>query len=190
MDRQIFVAGTWREQPAVPYADAARTIGARVAGAGFSLACGPGTGISRYVIDGFRSVDGRAGRVRFFLPRAELMEAVGEVAGDGADEIVHTAYDYPMRNLHHVSLSCGLIAVTGGDGTLEEILPALIDYGLPVGVLRSSGTAAAAVEALLPIFPAWTERVLLDEDPAKIVEFVLERAPRLPELQMSALPRV
>jgi predicted Rossmann-fold nucleotide-binding protein len=174
-DQQIFVSGTWRPDRAAPYAAAAMLIGRRIAEVGLSLGCGPGTGISRHVIDGFRSVPARRGVVRYHLPRAELMEAVGELVEPGADEIVQTDLDYPMRNTLQVQRSCGLIAVTGGDGTLEEILPALIDYGLPVAVLRGSGPAALAVDRLVDIFPEWEANLLLADDPEALVKFVLAK---------------
>jgi predicted Rossmann-fold nucleotide-binding protein len=177
-DQQIFVAGTWRPDRAAEYADAARLVGARIAEAGYSLGCGPGTGIAVHAIEGFRSVAGRRGVVRFQLPRAELMAAVQEVVGDGADEIIQTEYDYPVRNVVQVGRSCALIAITGGDGTIEEILPALIDYGLPVAILRGSGQAALGVEALLQIFPEWAPNVLIDDDPELLVKFVLDRLNR------------
>jgi len=41
-----------------------------------------------------------------------------------------------MRNVYQISKSYGLIVISGGDGTLEEILPAIIDYELPVAVLK------------------------------------------------------
>jgi hypothetical protein len=72
------------------------------------------------------------------------MRAVGEEVEPGYDEIIQTDLDYPMRNVYQVSRSNGLIAITGGDGTLEELLPALIDYDLPVSILKGSGQAASA----------------------------------------------
>lgn len=171
---QVFVAGTWREvQP--EHAQAARRIGVLLAEAGCDMACGPGTGVSAHAIAGFRSVADRAGVVRFYLPEQRWMDAVGEKVGEGADEIVRTDLDYPMRNAYQVSRSSGLIVVTGGDGTLEEIIPALVDYGLPVGVLRGSGPAARALELLLGVFPDWAPRTLLGDDPDEITTWVLDR---------------
>lgn len=176
-DHQVFVSGTWREDRAAEYAEAAAIVGAMIADAGYSLACGPGTGIARHAVDGFRSVRTRRGKVRYHLPARAHMQAVGESIEDGYDEIVDTDFDYPMRNVFQVSRSSGLIAITGGDGTLEEILPALIDYELPVAVLKGSGQAAAALEVLLGIFPEWQPNVLIGDDPAELARFVLDRLP-------------
>jgi uncharacterized protein (TIGR00725 family) len=176
-DVQVFVGGTWSSTKAAKYAQAAERVGALIAEAGHSLACGPGTGIARHAIDGFRSVPARAGMVRYYLPGQAHMAAVGEVVQEGADDIVQTDLDYPMRNVYQISKSHGLIVITGGDGTLEEILPALVDYELPVAVLRGSGQAATALEALLGVFPGWRSSVLVGDDPAELARFVLERLP-------------
>lgn len=172
--RQIFVSGTWRADKAAEYAAAAAIVGELIARAGFSLACGPGTGIARHTIDGFRSVADRAGLVRYHLPARLHMEAVGEDVLPGFDEIDQTDFDYPMRNVYQISKSAGLIAITGGDGTLEEILPALVDYQLPVAVLKGAGQAAAALEVLLGVFPEWQPSVLIGDDPEQLAAFVFD----------------
>lgn len=169
MRPQVFVSGTWREAKAAPYIHQAERLGDRLAREGFDLACGPGTGISRHVIDGYRAVTNR-GTVRYYLPRADLMQAVGEEVADGADEIVQTDFDYAVRNTWQMINCHGLVVLTGGDGALEEILPALIDYLLPVGVVRGTGPAAAAIDALVPIFPEWDELILRGDDVAEFLD--------------------
>jgi uncharacterized protein (TIGR00725 family) len=177
-DAQIFVSGTWRSDKAAKYVDAARRVGQLIAEAGYSLGCGPGTGIARHAIDGFRSVPHRTGKVRYYLPAEAHMQAVGEEVEPGADEIIQTDLDYPMRNVQQISKSAGLIVITGGDGALEEILPALADYDLPVSALRGSGQAALALETLVQIFPEWEPNVLIADEPDELVGFVLERSIR------------
>lgn len=174
-DRQVFVSGTWHVDRAAEYAEAASRVGALIAAAGWSLACGPGTGVAKHVIDGYRSVTPRVGVVRYFLPAKQHMLAAGEEVQPGADEVIYTDHDYPMRNVWQVSQSRGLIAITGGAGTLEEILPALIDYSLPVAVLKGSGPAASAIELLLDLFPEWRDRLLIGDDPDELVRFIADR---------------
>ena len=177
-DSQIFVSGTWRSDKADKYADAARRVGQLIAEAGYSLGCGPGTGIARHAIDGFRSVPHRTGKVRYYLPAETHMRAVGEEVEPGADEIIQTDFDYPMRNVHQISKSVGLIVISGGDGALEEVLPALADYDLPVSALRGSGQAALALEALVQVFPEWAASILIAAEPDNLVSFVLGRSRR------------
>jgi len=175
-DSQIFVSGTWRSDKAAKHADAAYRVGQLIAEAGYSLGCGPGTGVARHAIDGFRSVPDRTGKVRYFLPAEHYMQAVGEEVEPGADEIIQTDLDYPMRNVHQIGQSAGLIVITGGDGALEEVLPALADYDLPVSALRGSGQAALALETLIEIFPEWAPNVLIAEEPNDLVKFVIDGA--------------
>lgn len=160
---QIFVSGTWKESKALDYRDQALTLGKGLADAGYDLACGPGTGIARHVIDGYKSRS-RRGVVRYYLPLESEMAKVGETVEPGADEIEQTNFDYVMRNVYQVKQSDGLFVLTGGDGTLEEILPAIIDYGLAVGIVEAAGTAAKAMKGLVAIFPEWKSHVIFGVD--------------------------
>ena len=117
----------------------------------------------------------RAGKVRYYLPAETYMQAVGEEVEPGADEIIQTNLDWPDANVHQISKSAGLIVITGGDGALEEILPALADYDQPVSALRGSGQAALALEALVEIFSEWAPNVLIAEAPDGLVEFITRR---------------
>src|ERR1035441_3887325 len=104
---RVFVSGTWKPEKAALYANQAIDLGELIAQAGFDLACGPGTGIARFVIEGYRSVETR-GRITYYLPRREDMTAVGEAVEPGADEIVQTEFDYPLRNVFQVKQCAGL----------------------------------------------------------------------------------
>ena len=167
--KRVFVAGTWSAAKAEPYRNQATVLGVEIARRGFDLGCGPGTGIARHVIDGFRSV-GSAGKVRYVLPAAEHMKAVGEDVEPGADSIEQTPFDYPMRNVYQVGQSDGLFVLTGGDGALEEILCALIDYRIPVGIVRDSGSASHAVQLLLGLYPEWEDLLHFGNSVSEVVE--------------------
>jgi predicted Rossmann-fold nucleotide-binding protein len=166
---QVFVSGTWRDDKARPYANQAAFLGQRLAARGLDLACGPGTGISRYVIDGYRSVSPR-GKIKFYLPVEDAMLAVGEEVAEGSDIIEQTPFDYPMRNVYQISKSDGVFIITGGDGTLEEALPALIDYNIPVAVIEETGKAAQGMKALLKIFPEWQQLLSFSTGVEQIID--------------------
>jgi predicted Rossmann-fold nucleotide-binding protein len=172
---QIFVSGTWNAEKARPYIAQALELGSRIAAGGFDLACGPGTGIARHVIDGFRQAPVR-GAVRYYLPTPADMRAVGERVMPGADEVEETGLDYPMRNLLQVKRSDGLFVLTGGDGALEEVIAAVVDYQVPVAIVAGAGSAGAAVTALLEVFPEWRELVELGPDVASLIDSFLARA--------------
>lgn len=172
--RRIFVSGTWSAEKAAPYADAAFAIGAAIGRAGLDVACGPGSGIAAHVVDGFRSVDAQ-GHVDFFLPSEQSMVEIGEVVGRVPDRFIHTGLDYPMRNVFQVKNCLGLIAVMGGDGTLEEILPALIDYKVPVGLLAGAGSASRVIDALSSSeFPEWQDLLFISTDYDLIASTIIE----------------
>jgi predicted Rossmann-fold nucleotide-binding protein len=159
---QVFVSGTWRAERALPFSQDAEEFGASLARRGFDLAVGPGTGIARHVIDGYRRIEPR-GNVSYYLPRAELMAEVGESVELGYDVIHQTDFDYPTRNVWQISRCDGLAIITGGDGALEEALPALVDYRLPVALVRNSGPAAIAIERLLDLFPEWNDLLIVGD---------------------------
>lgn len=167
---QIFVSGVWKEDKARPYSALGFKLGMLIAQAGFDLACGPGTGIARYVVDGYRSIEPR-GVVRFYLPELEEMTKIGEIVGLGADEVIDTGLDYPMRNVYQVKQSSALFILTGGDGTLEEAIAALAEYRIPVAALQGAGTAVIALERLVEIYPIWGELLFIHED----VDVLFER---------------
>jgi predicted Rossmann-fold nucleotide-binding protein len=171
---QAFVSGTWSEAKAAPYVDQAYALGRAIADAELDLACGPGTGIARHVIDAYVASE-RRGVVRYFLPLQSEMESVGEPVNEGADEIIQTEFDYPMRNVYQVKQSDGLFVLTGGDGALEEILPSVIDYQIPVAIVENAGSASRAMRTLLDIYPEWTDLVLFGATVEAIVDEWLAR---------------
>lgn len=169
---KIFVAGTWRREKALAFSQLAHALGVHLAERGHDLTCGPGTGIAEHVISGFRSVPDRRGKVTFYLPNRSDMEKAGERVGEGADAVVQTDYDYPMRNIFQIRSCDALFILTGGDGALEEALAALADYNLPVSAYKGSGPAVAALELLVPLFPDWTELLRIGEDLPDLLDHI------------------
>jgi len=157
--RRVFVAGTWNSLKAREYASLANDVGRGLAQRGFDLITGPGTGISGEVIAGYRSIKTQ-GTISVYLPSAECMKLVGEEVTAEFDEVIQTNFDYPMRNVFHIKESDALVVITGGDGTFEECLPALIDYHLPTIVIQDSGKAARALAWLSAnLFPEWKQNL-------------------------------
>lgn len=183
---QIFVAGTWSEKKAAPFVSQGIELGKLIAAGKYDLACGPGTGMAKYVIEGYRSVEPR-GKVRFYLPTQEEMAKVGEEVGIGADEIIETGLDYPLRNIFQIKASDALFIITGGDGTLEEAITALVDYNIPVGGLRGSGTAVQALELLTNIYPSWKELLIIHDDLQTLFTHVDERL-KANSQQLTSIP--
>jgi len=168
---QIFVSGVWSEKKAAPYASQAISLGKLIASGGYDLSCGPGTGIAKYVIEGYRSIE-KKGNVRFYLPLKSEMEKVGEKIGSGADEIIETEFDYPLRNIYQIRQSDAVVVITGGDGALEEAIVALADYKLPVVALKDSGNAAKALEMLSEIFSSWHDYLMIGDDVSILFAYI------------------
>jgi len=172
---QIFVSGFSSDEKAAPFKFQAIELGKLIAKNGYNLSCGPGTGIARYVIDGFRSVENRHGNVIYHLPLKSEMDKVGEKVEHGADEIIETQYDYPMRNVYQISKSNAVILITGGDGSLQEAIVALSDYKIPVSGLKNSGNAVKALEVLSKIFTSWNDDLMICNDIDEMFRFICKK---------------
>ena len=65
---KIFVGGTWHKETAEKFAEIADKVGKAIANRGHILVTGGGTGMSKLVVEGYRSVNGKkyqADRVQF-----------------------------------------------------------------------------------------------------------------------------
>ena len=165
--KKVFVSGSWRAKEGQTYEKECLQLGKLLAERGFDLVIGPGTGIARCVIDGYRSVKDR-GEVIFYLPRLKEMKRVGEEMEEGADKVVTTEQDYPTRNLIMIRKSDAVIAVNGFAGTLTEIIAAVLDYHKPTAALENSGEAVTASKLLEHI----REHIFYSDSIEKIVDYI------------------
>lgn len=172
---RVFVSGSWRPEEGKIFAEAAFKLGKLLAERGFDLVIGPGTGIARSVIDGYRSVENR-GEVIFYLPKLKEMKRVGEEMEEGADRVIETEQDYPTRNLIMIRKSDAMIAIDGFAGTLTEIIAAVMDYQKPTAALEGSGEAIEASKLLKHI----RERIFFSKDAKELVDYV-EKKLRKPQ---------
>ncbi len=141
---KIFASGSWHEESTRPYSEQAYLLGRLIAEHNHALVAGPGTGISKYIIAGYR--DGGGHRLTVYLPAKKHMDSVGEKLLTEPDETIQTNLDYPQKNIEQVKASDAVIMITGGAGSLTEIIHAANDYGLPVACLDGSGDAIEAVK--------------------------------------------
>lgn len=171
---QIFVAGEWRAQEAEPLAEVGREVGRLLAEEGFILTCGPGSGLARYVLEGYNSVRSQMKpelpRPRFYLPKLSDMRRVGEREENyGIEvEIIRTELDYPSRNVRQVKESDAMIAIGGGAGTLQEVIYAAYDFNIPVAVLESTGDVVSAIKQLTKI----RDQVFFGNNAEKLVDYI------------------
>jgi len=66
------------------------------------------------------------------------MKEVGEEIMIEPDTPIFTKQDYPIRNLLQVKGSDAVIGVTGGSGTLTELIASINDYKLPTSFYEGS----------------------------------------------------
>lgn len=170
---QVFVAGEWRIKEAEPFAHVGREVGRFLAEVGFVLTCGPGSGLARYVLEGYDSVRSERPQLpkpRFYLPKLSEMSRVGEKEETyGIDvEIIETGLDYPSRNIMQVRESDAMIAIGGGVGTLQEVTYAAYDFDKPVAVLESAGDVVSAIKQLSRI----RDQVFFGSNAKELVDYI------------------
>lgn len=166
---RIFVSGEWRAEAVKDYAEIARNLGVLLAENSFDITCGPGSGITRFVLEGYYSVaKAKRGQVIFYLPKLAEMKRVGEKMELGADIVVKTGLDYPSRNVCQVKDADALIAITGGAGTTTEIIHAALDFQKPVAILDNSGPMTEAIKCL----PSVKDEVFFGKDEVELVDYI------------------
>lgn len=169
---RIFVSGEWRAEAVRPYAETARKLGVLLAESSFDITCGPGSGITRFVLEGYYSVSKeKRGQVIFYLPKLSEMKRVGEKMEFGADIVVKTGLDYPSRNVAQVRDADALIAITGGAGTTTEIIHAALDFQKPVAILDKSGPMAEAIKCL----PSVKDEVFFAKNEKELVNYITKQ---------------
>ncbi|MDP2671670.1 MAG: hypothetical protein Q8P13_04415 [bacterium] len=172
---KVLVCGSWENHKANLFAKESRLLGKLLAESGFDVVLGSGTGVARFVLEGFNSVPSH-GKSIFYLPDLIEMKRVGEELAQGADIVVQTGVDYPSRNLIQIKLCDALAVIGGADATVSEIINAILDYKKPVAVLDKSGPVSAIVRML----PKTGSKVFLAKSVKNMLEFLhlMENSPQ------------
>ncbi len=164
---KILICGSWESAKASVLGRESKELGKRLAEAGFDVVLGSGTGVAKYVLEGFNSTLLR-GKSIFYLPDLKEMKRVGEEMGEGADLVIQTAEDYPSRNLTQIKVADALAVVGGADATVSEIINAVMDYHKPVVVLDRTGPVVDIVRLL----PKTGNKVYLAKSIKAMVDFL------------------
>ena len=146
------MSGGWQPHKVKHLAERAEELGRLLAEHGFDMTCGPGTGIAKFVIKGYRSVPKR-GKIVFYLPKLSEMKRVGEEMEEGADDVVKTNAEYPIRNLLQVKESDAVVGIGGSAGTLTEVIAAVMDYHKPVAMFEDGSESVQAAKIISKIHP-------------------------------------
>lgn len=142
MERLIAVIGSAQATDAAK--NAARAAGKEIIKAGFSLICGGLSGVMEAACRGAHEEAGKnSGRIIGVLPGTSKKDANRYV-----DIAIPTGIGY-ARNALIACAADGVIAVSGGSGTLSEIAYAW-QYGKPVVVIRGlPGISSSLIKTAL-----------------------------------------
>ncbi len=165
--KSITIIGTWRKSEARQFKTWAEKIGALAAKNNLKLLSGAGTGASELVVNAYRQSGGK--KYTAYLVAAKYMKVVGEEIGPRPDKIIQTKLDYPGRNLLLAQNTELAIVLSGGLGTLEEIIFNAKDYRHPVIVIANS-PIAKMVKAL----PDLKKYVKIAKDFSSFEKYILQ----------------
>ncbi|OQX50582.1 hypothetical protein B5M47_03695 [candidate division CPR3 bacterium 4484_211] len=140
---RIFVGGAWDPKRAKHFKEEIIELGRLLAVRGHDIILGPGSGVVRYVIDGFRNVADRKGKIIFYLPKEKELVRTGEELSPFADEVIRTHDSYLTRVVRMIEAADGFAAITGAAGTLYEMI-GMMFMKKPVTILQESGGASNA----------------------------------------------
>lgn len=133
---KILVIGTCDLERSKKYHNQANELGYELAQRGHILITSPSSGIQGLVAEAYKQNNG----IEFigYYPELKCMEKAGESIMIKPDTQIFTEQDYPIRNLLQVRGSEAVIAITGGTGTLTELIAATEDYNLPTAFYEGS----------------------------------------------------
>ncbi len=170
----VFVGGPWDPVKAKERKEEMTELGKILGERGHDLTFGPGSGIVRYVLQGYKSVDEKKrGKVQFFVPHVAEMIRVGEEMKDFADEVIETQEDYLQRTVTMCHNADAFISIMGASGTLFEAI-AMMFLKKPVAILKDVGTVGTVGQMIEGIqgYAHWATSV---EDLVNYVEEAQEK---------------
>jgi uncharacterized protein (TIGR00725 family) len=150
----------------------AERIGAAIAKEGHILTTGATVGLPYYAAYGAKKENGTS---IGFSPASSLREHLRKyrLPHDVFDFINFTGLNYVGRDLYLVQSSDAVITVGGRFGSLHEFTSAL-EARKPCGVLLGSGGTADLIPSLMELDPSYSDMVIYDNDPEKLVQRMVE----------------
>ena len=133
---KILVVGSWHEEKAIEYISQAQELGKSLAEREHILVASPNSGFQGLVAKAYKENNGS--EFIGYYPKLELMKKFGEKILVEPDTKIYTKQDYPTRNLFQVKGSEAIIGITGGYGTLTELIAAIHDYKIPTSFYKGS----------------------------------------------------
>jgi predicted Rossmann-fold nucleotide-binding protein len=133
---KVLVLGTWNKKKSREYLPQAIELGHVLAGRGHILVASPSSGFQGLVAAVYKQNNGK--QFIGYYADLSIMRTVGEEALIEPDERIDTGQDYPIRNILQIKGSDAVIGITGGSGTLTELIASANDYHLPTSFYQGS----------------------------------------------------
>ncbi|MCK5320306.1 hypothetical protein KAJ61_02880 [Candidatus Parcubacteria bacterium] len=133
---KILVVGSWHKEKAIKYISQAQELGKSLAERGHILVASPNSGFQGLVVKAYKQNNGS--EFIGYYPKLKLMDKFGEKVLVEPDTKIYTKQDYPTRNLLQIKGSEAVIGITGGFGTLTELIATFYDYKLPAVFYKGS----------------------------------------------------
>lgn len=145
---KVLIGGYWDPKRAIRYQQECEELGKLLAEAGHDIIVGPGSGVVKYLLEGYTSVDQETrGKIIFYLPHPSEMIRTGEPMYDFADEIIETNQDYLERTVTMCKRSDVYMSIAGASGTIFEAV-SMMFLKRPVIILEEAGAASNAAQIL------------------------------------------
>lgn len=151
----------------------AETVGKTIAEEGHILTTGATVGLPYFAARGAKEAGGTS---IGFSPASSLREHLRKyrLPHDVFDFINFTGMNYVGRDLYLVQSSDAIITVGGRFGSLHEFTSAL-EAHKPCGVLLGSGGTADRIPMLIQeLDPTFSDLVIYDSDPIKLVKKIVK----------------
>ena len=140
---KILVVGSWNPEKSREYINQANELGYELAQRGHILIASPSSGFQALVAKAYKQNNGS--EFVGYFPKLKLMKEVGEKVLIQPDTSILTNKDYPIRNLLQIKGSDAVIGITGGLGTLTELIASIKDYNLPTSFYEGSSPVIDSV---------------------------------------------
>ncbi len=151
---KILVVGSWHPKKSREYISQAQELGFELAQRDHILVASPSSGFQGLVAKAYKQNNGS--EFIGYYPELKLMEEVGEEILVQPDTPIYTYQDYPIRNILQVKGSDAVIGVTGGSGTLTELIASINDYKLPTSFYQGS---SSIIDGFREIEPSFAEQL-------------------------------
>ena len=145
---KVLVGGYWDPKRAIRFQPETVELGRLLAERKHDIIAGPGSGILKFLLEGYLSVPkDQRGFITFYLPHPKEMVRVGEEMNDFADEVIETNEEYLERTIIMCRAADAFVSIAGASGTIFEAVATMF-LKKPVAILEEAGAASNAGQIL------------------------------------------